>query len=181
MKKIKFLAPVLAMFTLLLFSSCKKDAEVYWTAIGTISDVTSPSSFVFHDDNGVVINIAKTPFVMSLEYQGKRASMTFTRTDAVVQEGDKVMNGTVVYMDFIKTKDVVSLNQYPTEEERKKELGMQYITPAKAWFGGGYLNLIYHAGFSDLNAKREISLAIDGEKSTTDNIYASLYYKADDD
>ncbi|MEG1648710.1 MAG: hypothetical protein RR277_02350, partial [Rikenellaceae bacterium] len=93
MKKIKFLAPVLAMFTLLLFSSCKKDAEVYWTAIGTISDVTSPSSFVFHDDNGVVINIAKTPFVMSLEYQGKRASMTFTRTDAVVQEGDKVMNG----------------------------------------------------------------------------------------
>lgn len=180
MKKFKLLTLFLAAISMITLSSCEKEKETYWQAIGTLQTVNSTSSLTLIDDNGITIKLVESPFVLSTEYEGKRASVTFIRTDEVVGENDKVMNGRLVFMDFIDVVSPTSLSQYGDEATIKKELGQQYITPVKAWFGGGYINMIYRAGFSNLSEKRKVSLAIDTEKSTSTEIFASLYYKADD-
>lgn len=180
MRKIKLIPLFIAMISLLTISSCKKEQETYWQAIGTLVTVNSATSITFVDDNGTIIKLVDSPFVMSSEYEGKRASITFIRTDEVVTDNDKIMNGKLVYMDFITTESPILLSQFENEEALKKEVGEQYITPVSGWFGGNYLNLVYRAGFSNLNEKRKVSLVIDTEKSTDTEIVAGIYYKADD-
>ncbi len=175
MKKIKLL--LLSLVSIVTLASCNPENESVWNSLGSITSIIPGNSFTVLDDRGPVVRLSNFPNGLLLEHEGKRVSVFYTRTGDE-PAGATEITGEFVSLEFVSTIKVMEL----TPEEiaspiMQDSLGSKHIKPGMVWFGGNYLNMGFKIGYNETPKFYSVNLVVDAKKSTTTEVFASLYFK----